>query len=188
MNIPVIDLSAAPGERAAWGRPAWVVYMWGAVELMLVTNPWQISSSLRVRALRLFGAKIGSNVIFRPRTRVRFPWKLRVGDRSWIGEGVWIHNQDDVHIGSDVVVSQDSFITTGSHALRVDMALITRPVHVEDGAWVTSRCVVTGGVRIGRSAVIRPLTRVDKNVPPGVIWGSDGEEGVRFRESAGPVE
>ena len=83
-GIPVINLAEAPGERATWDRPRAVVYLWAIFELIFVTNPWQISSGLRVRVLRLFGAEIGSGVVFRPRTRVKFPWKLHVGDRSWI--------------------------------------------------------------------------------------------------------
>lgn len=170
--VPVIDLSRAPGERAAWGRRAGTVYLWAAVEMLLVTNPWQISSSLRVRALRWFGADIGKDVIFRPRTRVKFPWKLRIGDRSWIGEGVWIHNQDEVYIGHDVVVSQETFITTGSHAHRADMKLLTKPVQIMDGAWITSRCMVTGGAVVGCSAVVKPMTVVSGEVDPGVVFGN----------------
>jgi putative colanic acid biosynthesis acetyltransferase WcaF len=173
-KIPVIDLSKAPGERQAWGRSALVVYLWAVFELLFVTNPWQISSGVRVRVLRLFGARIGKGVIFRPRTRVKFPWKLHVGDRSWIGEGVWFHNQDHVYIGHDAVVSQETFFTTGSHAHRRDMALITRPIHIEPGAWVTSRCVVLGGAHIGRSALVTPTTVVSGPVPANTIWnGSD---------------
>jgi putative colanic acid biosynthesis acetyltransferase WcaF len=86
--VRVIDLSKAPGERDAWDRPSWVVYLWALCELAFVTNPFQISSGLRVRVLRLFGAEIGEGVIMRPRLRVKFPWKLSVGARSWIGEGV----------------------------------------------------------------------------------------------------
>lgn len=179
-DIPVIDLSKAPGERAAWDQPRWKVYLWAVVELLVVTNPWQISSSVRVRALRLFGAKIGSGVIFRPRTRVKFPWKLQVGDRSWIGEGVWFHNQDNVRLGADVVVSQDTFLTTGSHALRRDMALITRPIAVRDGVWITSRCVILGGSEIGTSAVVQPLTVVRGKIPANTIWGNDGPISRRF--------
>lgn len=173
-DVPVIDLSQAPGERAAWDQPAWKVYLWAVCELLFVTNPWQISSGVRVRVLRAFGAKIGSNVIFRPRTRVKFPWKLTVGDRTWIGEGVWMHNQDDISIGHDVVISQESFLTTGSHAHRRDMALLTRPVRIEAGAWVTSRCVVLGGSDIGRSALVRPLSLVaGEKVAAGEIWGGN---------------
>lgn len=181
-DIPVIDLSKAPGERAAWDRPAWQVYLWAVCELIFVTNPWQISSSLRVRVLRAFGADIGDGVVFRPRTRVKFPWKLHIGHRSWIGEGVWFHNQDHVYVGQDVVISQESFLTTGSHAHRRNMALLTRPVNVADGVWITSRCVVLGGSRIGRSALITPNSVVSGDVPPDAIFGASPNtvQGWRF--------
>ena len=143
--VRVIGLADAPGEHVAWDRPKAVIYMWAAVELLLVTNPWQVSSRLRVQALRAFGAVIENGVTFRPRTRVKFPWKLRVGADSWIGEGVWFHNQDTITVGRDVVISQEAFLTTGSHALRQDMRLITKPISVHDGAWITSRCVILGG-------------------------------------------
>ncbi|MCR2808898.1 MULTISPECIES: acetyltransferase [unclassified Microbacterium] len=172
--IPVIDLSKAPGERASWDRPIWVVYLWAVCELLFVTNAWQISSSLRIRVLRAFGAEIGEGVVFRPRTRVKFPWKLHIGARSWIGEGVWFHNQDHIYVANDVVISQETFLTTGSHAHRKDMALITSPVYVDDGAWITSRCVVLGGTRVGRAALIKPLSLLEGNeIPEGEIWGGN---------------
>lgn len=183
-RVPVIDLSVAPGEHQTWDRPKIVVYLWAACELIFVTNAWQSSSRLRVGILRLFGADIGHSVVFRPRTRVKFPWKLSVGDRSWIGEGVWIHNQTDVIIGNDVVISQETFITTGSHAHRRDMALITRPIQVEDGVWITSRCMVLGGAVVGRSALIEPMTLVSGHIPTNSIYGNLGPavRGQRFKD------
>ena len=147
----MIDLSQAPGSGEAWDAPAWKVYAWGVVELLVVSNPWQISSRLRRRALTAFGARIGEGVLLRPRLRVRFPWKLT--------------------IGSDAEISQGTFITTGSHAHRRDMGLITRPVLVEDGAWITARCVVLGGSRVGVSAVVTPGTVVSGEVPDGMVFG-----------------
>lgn len=183
-SVRVIDLSKVPGKREAWDRPSWVIYLWALCELLLITNPFQISSGLRVRMLRLFGAKIGEGVILRPRIRVKFPWKLSVGARCWIGEGVWIHNQDHIEIGSDVVVSQESFLTTGTHAFRSDMALETRPVVIEDGVWITSRCMVLAGSRIGRSAVILPNTVVRGEVPAGTVFGTPSGKviGRRFND------
>lgn len=180
-TIPVIDLSKAPGEHAAWDRPKSVIYLWSIAELLFVTNPWQISSSLRVRVLRLFGAQIGEGVVFRPRTRVKFPWKLRIGDRSWIGEGVWFHNQDKIGIGSDVVISQETFLTTGSHAHRRDMALITKPIYIRDGTWITARCIILGGTDIGRSSLLRPMTVASGVIPPNtVLEGNSTVVGKRF--------
>lgn len=173
-EIPVIDLALAPGQRAAWDQPRWKVYLWSVTELLLVTSPWQVSSRLRVGVLRIFGAEIGRSVVFRPRTRVRFPWKLHIGDRSWIGEGVWFHNQDHIYIGHDVVVSQDTMMTTGSHRHRKDMALVTRPIRVENGAWVTARCLVLGGSVIGNSALIRPMSLIaGEHIPANEIWGGN---------------
>lgn len=184
-DVPVIDLTKAPGERAAWNRPKAVVYLWAVAELLFVTNPWQISSGIRTRVLRLFGAKIGEQVVFRPRTRVKFPWNLEIGDRTWIGEGVWFHNQDRVTLGDDVVISQETMLTTGSHAHRRDMALITRPILIESGAWVTSRCMILGGAHIGRSALVSPMTVVDFDVPAGSVVGTDKARiiGSRFNRS-----
>ncbi|PZF13274.1 acetyltransferase [Curtobacterium sp. MCLR17_034] len=181
--VPVVPLRLAPGERASWDRPLPLVVLWSVVELLLVTNPWQISSRLRVWALRRFGAKIESGVVFRPRTRVRFPWKLRIGADSWIGEGVWIHNQAEVSIGRDVVISQETFITTGSHAHRRDMALLTKPIVIADGAWITARSMVTGGVTIGRSALVRPMTLISSTVPENAIYGGNPAVQVGWRFS-----
>lgn len=182
-EVPVVDLSNAPGEKEAWNRPRVIVYFWAICELLFIYNPWQISSGLRVAILRLFGASIGDGVIFRPRTRVKFPWKLKIGDRSWIGEGVWFHNQDQITLGSDVVVSQETLLTTGSHAHRRDMALIFRPILVEDGAWVTSRCVILGGAIVGRSAIVGPNSVISGTVTENTIVGQGPTVllGMRFQ-------
>jgi putative colanic acid biosynthesis acetyltransferase WcaF len=175
-----IDLSKTPKDRSTWGKPSIIVLIWHFVELLTVTNPLQLSSRVRVWALRMFGAKIGKGVVFRPRTRVKFPWKLTIGDRCWIGEGVWFHNQDFVVVGNDVVISQDTFLTTGSHALRRDMALVTRPITISNGVWVTSRCVVLGGTFIGANSVLAPLQVVSGEIPENVIQDQRGVQRGRF--------
>jgi putative colanic acid biosynthesis acetyltransferase WcaF len=170
-GVPVIDLSAAPGTREAWDQPTWKIYLWAVCEVVVLRNPLQPSSGLRARALRAFGARVGEGVLLRPGLRVKFPWKLSVGDRSWLGEDVWIHNQGQLDIGADAVVSQETFITTGTHRFRGDMGLETRPVVIEDGAWITSRCTILAGTRIGRSALVLPSTVVDSDVPPNALYG-----------------
>jgi putative colanic acid biosynthesis acetyltransferase WcaF len=181
-DVPVIDLTRAPGERATWDRPKVIIYLWSAMEILFVTNPWQISSALRVLVLRIFGAQIGSDVVIRPRTRVKFPWKLNIGDRTWVGEGVWIHNQDEVALGADVVISQESFLTTGSHAHRQDMALLTAPILIQDGTWVTSRCMILGGTDLGKSSLVTPMSVVRGTYPSNVILSGNPASvaGTRF--------
>ncbi len=183
---PVIPLNEAPGSRASWSKPAVVVYCWALAEILFVTNPFQVSSRLRVAVLRVFGAKIGSGVIFRPRTRVLYPWKLKIGDDCWIGDNVWIHNQDQVTVGHDVVISQGTFITTGSHSHRSDMGLVTRPIIIAPGVWLTSRTIVLGGSIIGRNALITPGAVVAGQVPAQSKFGPDPStvQGSRYNSSS----
>lgn len=190
-EIPVISLANAPGAGETWDRSRLTVYLWAVCELLFVTNAWQVSSRLRVSVLRAFGAEISEGVVMRPRTRVRFPWKLHIDANCWIGEGVWIHNQDHVYIGHDCVLSQETMLTTGSHAHRRDMALITRPIVLEPGVWLTSRCLVLGGTHIGRSALARPMTVVTGEVPANaIVSGPDCNiVGERFPASgSGPQQ
>lgn len=169
--MQIVPLSDAPGAKESWSRPAVVILAWIFVEFILVTNCLQLSSRLRSLALRAFGAKIGKGVILRPRLRVKYPWNLEIGNDSWIGEGVWIHNQNKVLIGHDVCISQEAFITTGSHDFKKDMALVTKPVVIHSGVWVCSRAIVTMGSEIGTSSIIPAGTVVKGAVPPGIVLG-----------------
>ena len=137
------------------------------------------SSGVRAWALRLFGARIGVNVIMRPRLRVKFPWNLRVGDNCWIGEGVWIHNQGLVTIEDNAVVSQEAFVTTGSHDIYESMDLVVKPVIIRQGAWVTTRCIVLQGVEMGQNAILTPGSVANKSLPPASIYGGNPAKFVR---------
>ena len=70
-----------------------------------------ISSSLpgtfwRKYILILFGAKLGKSITLKPGIKIKMPWRLIVGDYSWIGEDVWIDNLSNVKIGDNVCISQ----------------------------------------------------------------------------------
>src|SRR5690242_21872098 len=75
------------GRSKAW-QAAWFVTQ------SLVFGAWWCPMQVRIRLLRLFGAKIGAGVRIRHHVRVLWPWKLQIGDDSWIGEGVWVLNPE----------------------------------------------------------------------------------------------
>ena len=156
-------------------------------EAIFVRNPLQVSTRLRVAVLRAFGAKIGRGVLMRD-VHVKFPWNLEIGDRCWIGEKVWIHNQGQVTIGHDAVVSQETFITTGSHDIAETMDLIVKPVEIRDGAWVTSRCIIQMGVVIGKNTVVTPGSVVVKSLPSAKIYGGNPAAFIRDRWPEPPAQ
>ena len=63
--------------------------------------------------LRLFGAKVGKGVILRPSVHTQFPWKVSIGDYSWIGDDVVLYSLGEIVIGNNVVVSQRSLLVYG---------------------------------------------------------------------------
>jgi putative colanic acid biosynthesis acetyltransferase WcaF len=167
-----IRLSSVPISDSKYKGSKVKLASWKLIEYIFVYNPLQWSSKIRILALKAYGAKIGAGAIYRPRTRVSFPWNLRIGNNCWIGEGVWIHNQTNVVLGDDVVISQDSFLTTGSHAHLTDMRLTLKPIEIHNGVWLTSRCVVLGGSVIMANALVTPNSVVRNTIPADEIWGS----------------
>lgn len=136
----------------------------------LVVVRWWCPVSLRLRLLRAFGAEIAPGVLIRHNVRVHWPWKLRVGRDSWIGDGVWILNLEPVTIGSDVCLSQDVLLCTGSHDHRSPtFEFDNAPVEIADGAWLAARATVLRGVRVGRDAVVGATALITRDVPDGAV-------------------
>ncbi|WP_345041421.1 DapH/DapD/GlmU-related protein [Georgenia daeguensis] len=120
--------------------------------------------------MRAFGATIGANALIRHRVRIHWPWKLHVGDNSWIGEGAWILNLEPVTIGSNVCISQDVLICTGSHQMdSPTFEFDNASISIEDEVWVAARATILRGVTIGQQAVIGATALVTKSVPAGQL-------------------
>ncbi|MGG0574545.1 colanic acid biosynthesis acetyltransferase WcaF [Priestia aryabhattai] len=176
----MIDLSKAnPGSYRV--KPKWFEALWMITELLFIYNPLQWSSKIRVFILNLFGATVASNVIIRPRVRIRFPWNLTIGKNSWIGESVWISNKGKVVIGENCAISQGTFITTGSHDVKRTMDVIIKEVHIKDGVWVTSKCIILQGVTLHKNAVITPGSVVVKDIPEAAIFGGNPAKFIKQR-------
>lgn len=112
-------------------------------------------SRWRVALLRSFGAVVGRGVVIKPRVRVKFPWKLTVGDYCWLGEEAWIDNLVDVDIGSHVCVSQGVYLCTGSHDWsRQTFDLVAKSISVKSHAWLGAMSRVAPGVVIHDGAVL----------------------------------
>lgn len=132
----------------------------------LLVMPWFVPSRMRVVVLRAFGARIGSGVNFRSGVRVHWPWKLEIGDDSWIGERVWLLNLEPIRIGSDVCVSQAAFLCTGSHDQRSpSFEFDNSPIRIEDGAWIAARATILRGVTVGANAIVGATALVSRDVP-----------------------
>jgi putative colanic acid biosynthesis acetyltransferase WcaF len=150
-----VDLLLTSNRGFDSGRPFLVRALWVVVEALILLNPVITSYGLKRWILRRFGAQVGKNVIIKPNVHVKYPWRLRVGDNSWIGERAWMDNFVDVRIGANVCISQGAYLCTGNHDWSdPGMGRFVMPVAIEDGAWVGAFARVAPGVTVGREAVL----------------------------------
>lgn len=164
------DLSKFNQPSAFRGRSAFVVQLWWLVQAVLFGCSPQFMYSWRIFLLRIFGAKIGENVIIRPSVRITYPWKLTIGDYAWIGDNAELYTLGEITIGKNAVVSQKSYLCTGSHDFQSEAFDIYQlPIVIEDEAWVATDVYIAPGVTIGKGAVIGARSSVFKDMPAGMI-------------------
>ncbi len=156
------------------GRASWYILLWWLVQAIAFPltphpcNPW------RCALLRLFGAKIGKGVLIRPTARFTYPWKVSIGDYTWIGDDVVLYSLDEIHIGEHCVVSQKSYLCTGNHDIHdPTFGLKTAKIIIGNGVWIAADSFIAPGVEIGANAVIGARSSVFSNIPHGqVCWGT----------------
>ena len=179
---PYQDLSQftmPPGFR---GRSALVVQLWWVVQTLLFHPSPQFLYGWRRFLLRLFGARIGKGVVLRPTMRTQFPWKVEIGDHAWIGDDVVLYSLGPITIGENAVVSQKSYLCTGSHlANDVTFTIYSEPIVIEPEAWVATDVYVGPGVTIGRGTIVGARSSVFKDLPAGKVCVGSPAKVIRDR-------
>ena len=177
-----------PGFR---GRPGWYVQLWWVVQATLFAWSPQFLYGWRRWLLRRFGARVGRGVIVRPTARVQFPWKVELGEYCWIGDDVGLYSLGPITVGAHAVVSQRSYLCTGSHRLA-DPAfpIYAESIIVGPECWIATDVYVGPGVTIGRGTLVGARSSVYADLPPGQICLGNPARVVRPRprDSAGHSE
>jgi len=152
------------------GAPRWREALWGVTKVLFFLTPWPWPSRLRASLLRAFGARIGRGVVIRSRVNIAFPWKLEIGDHSWLGEEVILLNLAPVRIGLHCCLSQRAFLCTGSHDFQAAaFNLITAPITIADRSWIAATCFIAPGVTVGPDAMTAAGSVVTRDVAPFTI-------------------
>ena len=109
------DLSHYDNSWYNQGKGGFIRIVWYFINVLFFINPLNPFSCIKVRLLRLFGAKIGKGVVIKPKVNIKYPWRLEVGNYTWIGENAWIDNLANVKIGNNVCISQGAMLLCGNH-------------------------------------------------------------------------
>ncbi|MFZ0745313.1 MAG: WcaF family extracellular polysaccharide biosynthesis acetyltransferase [Terracidiphilus sp.] len=173
-----------PGLR---GRPAWFVQVWEITQALLFHSSPQALYGWRRFLLRLFGARIGKCAMLRPSVTVTYPWKLSIGDWSWVGDHVTLYTVGEITIGESAVVSQHSYLCTSTHDYaRTTFDTLVAPIRIESEAWLASNVFVGPGITVGSGAVVGACSVVLKDVPAGMICAGNPLRVLRHRPTNVP--
>jgi putative colanic acid biosynthesis acetyltransferase WcaF len=191
-NIPdssqfrkVQDLSKFTVPSGFRGRSAVSVQLWWFVQSTLFGLSPQVCYGWRNALLRLFGCRVGRGTIIRPSVRITYPWKVSIGERCQIGDNAELYSLGNIVIGDDAVVSQKSYLCTGSHDYKsVSFDLYAEPIVIESEAWVCADVFIYPGVTVGRGAVIAARSTLKDDAQPfGIYAGSPAKlRGHRFEQ------
>lgn len=159
------DLAGFRGHGYDKGRSRLTQAAWLAAQ-GLVLQHWWCPPRTRAAVLRLFGASIGRNTLIRHRVRIHWPWKLTIGDNTWVGEGAWILNLEPVTIGDNTCISQEVFLCTGSHLFdHPTFEFDNGPITIGSRVWLAARATLLRGVTVGDGALVGACALVVKDVP-----------------------
>ena len=152
------------------GAPMQQQVIWFCLGSPLLSTRWLPGSAWRVLLLRAFGARIGSGCRIKPGLRLKFPWRLVVGDACWLAEDAWLDNLAPITLGDRVCISQGTYLCTGNHDFRSPgFELRLGPITIGSDAWIAACAVLAPGTNVGPGAVVALGAVVSGTVEPGSI-------------------
>ena len=157
--------------------------LWYLSSTLFIKSGWHFGYRWKRLLLRIYGAKLGKNVIIKPGVNIKYPWNLEIGNDVWIGERAWIDNLGKVKIGDNACLSQDCLLLCGNHDYsKSTFDLLVGDIQIGDGAWVGARAVVGPGVQVGHHAVLSLGSVATSNLEAGKIYRGNPAVFVKERK------
>lgn len=164
------------------GRKALFVQLWWCVQATLFSCSPQFMYKWRAFLLRLFGANVGKGVLIRPSVKITYPWKLTIGENSWVGDDVVLYTLGEIKIGNNTIISQHSYLCTGTHDYNSELFdIIQMPIRIGNSSWLATDVFIAPGITIGNECIIGARSSVYKSFPDKSICYGNPAELIRYR-------
>ena len=136
----------------------------------------------RVLLVRCFGGTIDWSASLHPTVVIDYPWHLRMGKKSSLGEKCWAYAMDDISIGELSCIGKDVYLLTGSHDIECStFDLVTRPITIGNGCWIATASTILPGVSVGDYSVVAAGSVVTKNVEEHSVVGGNPAKFIKKR-------
>ncbi len=169
------------------GAPLWKQVLWYFFGSPLVQSYLLPFSSLKVWILERFGATMGQQVRIKPGVRIKFPWRLTVGNYVWIGEETWIDNLSPVVLQDHVCLSQGVYLCTGNHDWsHPHFKLAPASIVIEASSWIAAKCVIGPGVTVRSGAVMCLGSVTGRSLEGMTVYSGNPAQPIRARKMRSP--
>ncbi len=164
------------------GGSAFKTTIWYLINYYIFDTAFPWPYGVKSWLLKLFGARIGSGLVIKTNVRIKYPWRLTIGDHCWIGESVWIDNLAAVNIGNSVALSQGAMLLTGNHDYSAsDFRYRLGEITLHDGVWIGAKAIVCPGVTCHSHAILTVNSVANRNLEPFGIYAGNPAVRVRTR-------
>jgi putative colanic acid biosynthesis acetyltransferase WcaF len=175
------------GNADAYLRPAFPLRLrmrrlvWNVVWALLYRFSPRPLHGWRALLLRAFGARIGPNCHFYPKSKIWAPWNLTCDDQVTAADGAEIYNPSLMTLGSHAILSQDSYLCGATHDYD-DPAfpLIAFAMNVGAYSWICARASVAPGANVGEGAVLGLGSVATRDLDPWTVYA--GVPAVKVKE------
>jgi len=165
------------------GRSIWIVQLWWIVQTTIFRMSPQFMYEWRNFLLRCFGAKIGQGVKIRSSVKITYPWKLQIGNNSWVGDDCDLYTLGKITIGNNVAIAHRVYICTGTHNYKsLYFEILAEEVVIEDEVWIPNDVFIGPGVTVGFGTVVGTRSTVLQNLPSGMICYGYPAKPIKPRE------
>jgi acetyltransferase-like isoleucine patch superfamily enzyme len=133
-------------------------------------------------AIEASNLSIGDGLILHSRlrtTRIAGAGAIRIGNRVMINHGCTIVARDAITIGDDAGLAEEVFLMDSSGHGLAGGAIETKPIVIENGAWIGLRAIVLPGVTVGSRSIVGAGSIVTKDVPRETIVAGNPARHVR---------
>jgi putative colanic acid biosynthesis acetyltransferase WcaF len=181
-EIKYQDLKKFKVTKGFRGRSKVIVQLWWIVENTFFAMSPQFLYGWRRFLLRLFGAQVGRGVLIRSTAKFTYPWKVSIGDYSWIGEQTVFYSLDEIRIGTHVAIAHGVYFNTGLHDYtKKEFTILSKKIIIGDECWITNDVYIAPGVIIGRGTVVGARSSVYKDLPSNKVCIGNPVKIVRNR-------
>lgn len=137
----------------------------------------------RVLILNLAGAKVHPTAHVYGSAHIWYPPHLRMAPYSCLGPKVNCYNMAPIRLGDKAIVSQGAHLCAGTHDIDdPNHQLITKPITVDEGAWIAAEAFIGPGVTVGAQAVVGARAVLMKDAKPYGVYIGNPAKWLRDRQ------